>query len=118
MNRCGARVCYARRLLTVGGARSRPTLIFTPLPPLPPLPVSWDRMPFLTEILTPGTPSYTPAMSETSRMFIIANYGAAQGYDNDDDECLSVLHCPHLVPPRFPSNPLSLLSGPPPLRTL
>jgi hypothetical protein len=46
---------------------------------------SWDRMPFISNIGTNGGAApYAPALSETTGMFIIANYGAAQGYDNDD----------------------------------
>jgi hypothetical protein len=46
---------------------------------------SWNRMPFLTSIASGGgVASYTPALTETTGMFVIANYGGAQGYDNDD----------------------------------
>lgn len=46
---------------------------------------SWDRMPFLTKIRSGGiTASYSPALTETSHNAIIANYGASQGFDNDD----------------------------------
>ena len=46
---------------------------------------SWDRMPFMHNIASGGgAASYSPALSETTGMFIIANYGSSQGYDNDD----------------------------------
>ena len=46
---------------------------------------SWDRMPFLTNIASGGgEASYAPALNEATALFIIANYGSAQGYDNDD----------------------------------
>ena len=45
---------------------------------------TWDRMPFLTDIATPGTPSFTPAPTRIEQNFIFANYGGAQGVDNDD----------------------------------
>ena len=42
-------------------------------------------MPFMHNIATNGgQASYAPALSETVGMFIIANYGSSQGYDNDD----------------------------------
>ncbi|KAL3936175.1 MAG: hypothetical protein SGBAC_008457 [Bacillariaceae sp.] len=44
---------------------------------------SWDRMPFLTN--TAGTePSFTPLPTRTTKNFILANYGASEGFDNDD----------------------------------
>lgn len=44
---------------------------------------SWSRQPFMTNIKS-GTPSYSPAKTTTTGMFIIANYGSSQGFDNDD----------------------------------
>lgn len=42
-------------------------------------------MPFLHNIASGGgAASYAPALSETTGMFIVANYGSSQGYDNDD----------------------------------
>ena len=41
-------------------------------------------MPFLTRIGPSSTASYTPAKTITTGMFIIANYGSSQGFDNDD----------------------------------
>ena len=39
-------------------------------------------MPFSTQISSGGgAASYTPALTETTGMFIIANYGSSQGYD-------------------------------------
>ena len=46
---------------------------------------SWDRMPFRTRVLSRGgAASYASALSETHHSMIIANYGASQGFDNDD----------------------------------
>ncbi len=46
---------------------------------------SWDRMPFLTTIKSGGyEASYSAALTETHHSMIIANYGASQGFDNDD----------------------------------
>ena len=44
---------------------------------------SWDRQPYLTT-LRYGEPSFTPVIRTISKNFIFANYGAAQGVDNDD----------------------------------
>ena len=44
---------------------------------------SWDRQPFLTT-LRYGEPSFTPVVRTISKNYIFANYGAAQGVDNDD----------------------------------
>ena len=53
-------------------------------PPVQPI-NSWDRMPFLTRIRSGGGPaSYAPASTDTANNAIIANYGASQGFDNDD----------------------------------
>jgi len=42
-------------------------------------------MPFMHNVASGGgAASYSPALSETTGMFIIANYGSSQGYDNDD----------------------------------
>jgi hypothetical protein len=42
-------------------------------------------MPFKHNIASGGgEATYAPALSETVGMFIIANYGSSQGYDNDD----------------------------------
>ena len=42
-------------------------------------------MPFLTRIRSGGGPaSYSPAPTDTAHNAIIANYGASQGFDNDD----------------------------------
>jgi len=42
-------------------------------------------MPFKHNIASNGgEATYAPALSETVGMFIIANYGSSQGYDNDD----------------------------------
>jgi hypothetical protein len=39
-------------------------------------------MPFLTE--TTGSPSFTPLPTHTQHNIILANYGASEGFDNDD----------------------------------
>eukprot|EP00475_Leptophrys_vorax_P015850 TRINITY_DN2221_c0_g1_i2.p1 TRINITY_DN2221_c0_g1~~TRINITY_DN2221_c0_g1_i2.p1 ORF type:complete len:721 (-),score=206.27 TRINITY_DN2221_c0_g1_i2:490-2652(-) len=52
---------------------------------------SWDRQPFLTDVRD-GTPSYTPAMNDIQRNFIIANYGGSQGFDNDDGSSWYSIH--------------------------
>ncbi len=44
---------------------------------------SWDRQPYLTNVRGDG-PSFVPANNTISRNFIIANYGAGWGVDNDD----------------------------------
>ena len=50
-------------------------------------------MPFLTAVASGGgAASYAPALSEVSRLFVIANYGSAQGYDNDDGSAYDHSH--------------------------
>jgi hypothetical protein len=44
---------------------------------------SWDRQPFLTD-LRDGRKSFVPLARIIAFNFIIANYGASQGVDNDD----------------------------------
>ena len=41
-------------------------------------------MPFLTDVNTPGTPSWTPAPSYVQRNLIVADNGGSQAVDNDD----------------------------------
>ena len=48
-----------------------------------PLFISWDRMPFLTN-LDGREPNFTPLPTMTSQNLIFANYGASEGFDNDD----------------------------------
>lgn len=43
---------------------------------------TWDRQAFFTDIPSPA--SFDPAPTEIKQNFIFANYGAAQGVDNDD----------------------------------
>lgn len=43
---------------------------------------AWDRQAFFTDIPTPS--SFDPAPTQITSNFIFANYGAAQGVDNDD----------------------------------
>ena len=47
---------------------------------------SWDRQPYLTKHRDGKTPSFNPIPREIIGNFIIANYGADQGVDNDDGE--------------------------------
>lgn len=59
-------------------------------------------MPFLTRIRSGGgEASYTPASTETTHNAIIANYGASQGFDNDDGSSASVQR---LFAPTLPSD--------------
>ena len=44
---------------------------------------SWDRQPFSSD-LRDGTPSFVPTPRNISYNFIISNYGAGSGLDNDD----------------------------------
>ena len=44
---------------------------------------SWDRQPFLAP-LRYGVPSFEPLVRHIGWNFIMINYGAAQGVDNDD----------------------------------
>jgi hypothetical protein len=44
---------------------------------------SWDRQPFLTKLRN-GTATFVPLNRTITRNFIVANYGASQGVDNDD----------------------------------
>ena len=61
---------------------------------------SWNRMPFSTQISSGGgAASYTPALTETTGMFIIANYGSSQGYD----KCV--------IPPEFYARASLLLTN-------
>lgn len=46
--------------------------------------VQWDRLPFLTDVAQPDTPSFAPAPTVIKNNFIWANYGGSQGVDNDD----------------------------------
>merc|ERR1719461_265770 len=44
---------------------------------------SWDRLPFITKVAY-GYPSYDAAPTNTTKNFIMANYGGSQAFDNDD----------------------------------
>lgn len=44
---------------------------------------SWDRTAYISDVKY-GTPSYEAQMNEVNNNFIIANYGASQGFDTDD----------------------------------
>jgi hypothetical protein len=45
---------------------------------------SWDRQPYLTTLRDGKTKSFVPLLRTIQHNFIVANYGAAQGVDNDD----------------------------------
>ena len=45
---------------------------------------SWDRQAFFTDV--PEVPGFDAAPTLIQSNFIFANYGAAQGVDNDDGE--------------------------------
>jgi len=49
---------------------------------------SWDRMPFLSDL----TGNFTSLPTTTRRNFIIANYGASEGFDNDDGSSFYYTH--------------------------
>lgn len=52
---------------------------------------SWDRMPFLTNANGFG-PSFQPLPTHTTQNLILANYGASQGFDNDDGSSYYATH--------------------------
>lgn len=56
---------------------------------------SWDRQPFLTNMVDGFTPSFVPIRRIISYNLIFANYGANQGIDNDDGS--SWYHAHHNV---------------------
>ena len=45
---------------------------------------SWDREPFMTDLWNDGEKSFVPVRRRISFNLITANYGAAEGVDNDD----------------------------------
>ena len=53
---------------------------------------TWDRQPFMTKVRDGVTRSYSPADNEVATNFIIANYGASQGIDNDDGSSWYNIH--------------------------
>jgi len=53
---------------------------------------SWDRQPFLTTLRDGKTPSFDPLPRIIRGNFIIANYNAAQGVDNDDGSSWFHIH--------------------------
>jgi hypothetical protein len=53
---------------------------------------SWDRQPFLTTLRDGVTKSFEPLPREINENFIIANYGASQGVDNDDGSSWFHIH--------------------------
>ena len=52
---------------------------------------SWDRQPYLTDVAT-GKPSIIPAYYEIRNNFLISNYGAGFGVDNDDTSSYYKIH--------------------------
>ena len=44
---------------------------------------AWDRTAYISDVYN-GKPSYTAQMNGVYNNFIIANYGASQGFDTDD----------------------------------
>jgi hypothetical protein len=52
---------------------------------------TWDRQPFLAD-LRDSTPSFVPLKRTIAFNFIIANYGASQGVDNDDGSSWYHIH--------------------------
>ncbi len=42
------------------------------------------RVPFLTDVATPGAPSLLPLFNEVHHNFLIANYESSMCVDNDD----------------------------------
>ena len=53
---------------------------------------TWDRQPFLTTLRDGQTKSFNPIPREIQHNFIIANYGASQGVDNDDGSSWHHIH--------------------------
>jgi len=53
---------------------------------------SWDRQPFLTNLRDGKTNSFDPLSRIIRHNFIIANYNAAQGVDNDDGSSWFHIH--------------------------
>lgn len=51
---------------------------------------SWDRMPFLTNLL--GHPSFSSLPNQIENNLIISNYGGSQGLDNDDGSSWYHIH--------------------------
>ena len=52
---------------------------------------SWDRNAFISDVKY-GRPSYTAQMNQVDHNFIIANYGASQGFDTDDGSSWYDIH--------------------------
>jgi hypothetical protein len=54
---------------------------------------SWQRMPLMSTVGTMGAlPTYAQLPTDTSHNMIIANYGASQGFDNDDGSSYYTTH--------------------------
>jgi len=52
---------------------------------------AWDRTAYISDVYD-GTPSYTAQMNNVNNNFIIANYGASQGFDTDDGSSWYNIH--------------------------
>ena len=53
---------------------------------------TWDRQTFITDLGKDGAATANPQMTEIRSNFIFANYGAAQGVDNDDGSSYYSIH--------------------------
>lgn len=53
---------------------------------------SWDRVPFLTDVADPTTPSLIPLYNEIHHNFLIANYESSMCVDNDDGSAYYKIH--------------------------
>ena len=58
---------------------------------------SWDRQPFLSDVLDGSTYSFTPAFNDISHNFLLGNYGAVNTVDNDDGSSWYNIHHNFLV---------------------
>ena len=52
---------------------------------------AWDRTAYISDVKY-GTPSYEAQMNSVNNNFIIANYGASQGFDTDDGSSWYDIH--------------------------
>jgi len=53
---------------------------------------SWDRLPFLTDVVDPKQPSLIPAYNDIHHNFMICNYGSNMCIDNDDGSAYYLNH--------------------------
>ena len=52
---------------------------------------AWDRTAYISDVKY-GAPSYEAQMNSVNNNFIIANYGASQGFDTDDGSSWYDIH--------------------------